>query len=217
MQRFMGRDCVVLVLLGITSGSAFAQEARRPASDNSSSRLQAQVQQLGSERTALQAENAKLKEQLAKLEKGAKEAAAEKDALAQRAGSAEGKVTRAEAGQQSARTRLETTEGRLNEVVGKYKELAEQLRVVEKERNQLAQDAMRDKQSLQACAQKNVEMADIADEALTRYKEKGCFGALAQAEPFTGIKRAQIENAVDEYRQRIDKSRVPGAGPASAP
>jgi predicted site-specific integrase-resolvase len=67
------------------------------------------------------------------------------------------------------------------------------------------------------CAQKNVQLAGIATEALDRYEKKGCFGALAQAEPFTGLKRAEVENAVEEYRQRIDALQVPAADAAPRP
>lgn len=204
-----GRIGMLVLLLGC--GVAPAQEARRAGSD-ASARLQQQVQQLASERTALQTENARLKEQVAKLEKEAKEFGTEKESLTRRAGAAESKVSQAEAGKKSTSARLEATEARLDEIVARYKELAEQLRVVEAERNVLTRQAAADSQGLKLCAQKNVQLAGIANEALDRYEKKGCFGALAQAEPFTGLKRVEVENAVEEYRQRIDNLQVPAAG-----
>lgn len=197
-----------LTLLVLVSTASVGQEARRPAGDVSA-RMQQQVQQLAGERTALQSENARLKEQVAKLEKDATAFGTEKESLTRRAGAAETKASRAEAGQQSAGSRLEATESRLNEIVGKYRELAEQLRIVESERNDLARQAAANGQGLKVCAQKNVQLADIASEALDRYEKKGCFGALAQAEPFTGLKRAEVENAVEAYRQKIDGLEVP--------
>lgn len=207
---------VLLILLALSSATSVAQEARRPAGD-ASVRLQQQVQQLASERTALQSENVRLKEQVARLEKDATALATEKESLARRAGTAESKVSKAEAGRQSTSSRLEATESRLNEVVEKYRELAEQLRKVEAERNELARQAAADGQGLRSCAQKNVQLAGIANEALDRYEKKGCFGALAQAEPFTGLKRIEVENAVEEYRQRIDSLQVPAADAARRP
>jgi chromosome segregation ATPase len=200
----------VLVLMALLSATTAAQEARRAGSD-ATARLQQQLQQLAGERTALQSENARLKAQIATLEKDAKAFATEKESLTRRAGTAESKVSRAEAGQQSASSRLEATESRLNEVIGKYKELAEQLRTVETERSALARQATADSQGLKGCAQKNVQLAGIANEALDRYQKKGCFGALAQVEPFTGLKRIEVENAVDEYRQQIDSLKLPAA------
>ncbi len=206
----------ILLILSLLATTAFAQEARRAGSD-ASARLQQQLQQLGSERTALQTENAQLKAQVAKLDKDAKAFSTEKDALTRRAGAAESKVSRAESGQQSVSSRLESTESRLNEVVGKYKELAEQLRVLELERNNLARQVAQDGQNLEVCAKRNVQLADVANEALDRYQNKGCFGALAQAEPFTGLKRAEVENAVEDYRQQIDTLKVPAAATPVAP
>lgn len=209
----MGARIGMLVLLLLGSVVAPAQEARRAGGD-ASTRLQQQVQQLASERTALQTENARLKEQVAKLEKDSKAFGTEKESLTRRAGAAESKVSQAEAGKKTTSARLEATEARLNEIVAKYKELAEQLRVVEAERNVLARQAAADSQGLKLCAQKNVQLAGIANEALDRYEKKGCFGALAQAEPFTGLKRVEVENTVEEYREKVDNLQVPAAGSA---
>ena len=205
----------LLIIMTMLAPLAVAQEARRDGSD-ASARMQQQLQQLASERTGLQAENAQLKAQVAKLDRDAKAFTTEKEALTRRAGVAESKVNRAESSQQSASSRLESTESRLNEVVGKYKELAEQLRKIESERNDLARHAAQDGQNLKVCAERNVQLAGIANEALDRYQKKGCFGALAQAEPFTGLKRIEVENAVDDYRQQIDSLKVPAA-PALPP
>ncbi len=206
----MGARFALLMVLSLLALAASAQEARRPGGD-ATARLQQQMQQLAGERAALQAENAKLKEQVSKLEKDAKALRTEKDALSRRAGAAESKVSRAEAGQQSVSSRLESSETRLNEVVGKYKELAEQLRQVEAERSALAQQAAGDAQGLKGCAQKNVQLAGVANEALDRYEKKGCFGALAQAEPFTRLKRVEVENAVEDYREQVESLKVPAA------
>lgn len=207
MHRYASLGILLLV-----ATMASAQEARRPAGgDAAASRLQAQVQQLGSEKMALEAENNRLKAQVATMEKDAKSLVTEKEALTRRAGTAESKVSRAESGQQSVSARLESTESRLTEVVGKYKELAEQLRKVETERNELAQQVAGNSQSLKVCAQRNIQLADVANEALDRYEKKGCFGALAQSEPFTGLKRIEVENAVEGYRDQIDSLKLPAA------
>jgi chromosome segregation ATPase len=207
---------LLTIILGFLATAVSAQDVRRAGSD-ANARMQQQLQQLGSERTALQTENADLKAQVAKLEKDAKALATEKETLVRRAGTAESKVSRAESGQQSVASRLESTESRLAEVVGKYKELAEQLRKLEMERNELAGQVAQDSQSLKICAERNVQLASVANEALDRYEKKGCFGALAQAEPFTGLKRVEVENAVEGYRQEIDSLQLPAAEPPADP
>lgn len=210
-MRRIARHILIAALL--VASMAHAQETRRGGAD-SSARLQMQVQQLAGERTALQAENTQLKERIARLEKEAKALAGEKTALERRAGAAESRLGRAEAGQEAGSSRLEATERRLDEVVTKYRELAEQLAAVEAERDGFARDAARDGAALKSCAHNNVELAGIANEALDRYEKKGCFGALVRAEPFTGIGRARIENLVDGYRQEIGSLQIPADEPS---
>jgi chromosome segregation ATPase len=212
----MGTRFTLLMLWSLLAFTATAQEARRAGSE-ATARLQQQLQQLAGERTALQAENAKLKEQVSKLEKDAKALATEKDSLSRRAGAAESKVSRAEAGQQSVSSRLGSTETRLNEVVGKYKELAEQLRKLEGERGELTRQVAQDKQGLKVCAERNVQLAGVANEALDRYEKKGCFGALAQSEPFLGLKRVEVENAVEAYRQQVESLQAPASASLPSP
>jgi cell division septum initiation protein DivIVA len=199
---------LLLVLLPLLSAAVTAQEVRRPGSD-ATARLQ---QQLAGERTALQAENARLKDQVGKLEQGAKSLTTEKESLARQVSSAESKASRTQAGERVVSSRLESAELRLNEVVGKYKELAEQLRNVEIERTDLSRQAAVDSQALKVCAEKNVQLAGIAGEALDRYENKGFFSALADAEPFTRLKRVEVENAVEAYRQQVESLKV--AAPA---
>ncbi len=202
----------LLLLLAVQPAVLSAQEVRRSGGD-ATARLQQQLQQLAGERTALQTENARLKTELEQQKSGSGALAAEKDAMARRIRDAESKASRAEASQQSARSKADSTQTRLNELIAKYRELAEQMRATEAERDQYLAQASASAQQLQSCAQNNLKLADIANEALDRYAKKGCFGALAQAEPFTGLKRAEVENAVEAYRQGVDSLRVPAATP----
>jgi chromosome segregation ATPase len=161
--------------------------------------------QLQNEKSQLMAENQKLADQLGKAEQELGQLRAGQGQLAARAAAAETRAARSETG---AAARLESAEARLNEIAARYRELAETLRQVEVDRASLQQQVQRDSASLEACAANNVELAGIANEALTRYVKKGCFGAMAQAEPFTGIQRARIENAVADSRARVEALKV---------
>jgi hypothetical protein len=50
---------------------------------------------------------------------------------------------------------------------------------------------------------KNVELYKTGDEILTRYSKFGLGEALAAREPFTGLRRTQLENLVQEYKDRL--------------
>jgi len=50
---------------------------------------------------------------------------------------------------------------------------------------------------------KNVELYKTGDEILNRYAKFGFGEALAAREPFTGLKRTQLESLVQEYKDRL--------------
>jgi hypothetical protein len=47
---------------------------------------------------------------------------------------------------------------------------------------------------------------------LERYEKKGCMSSLLEQEPFTQIKRVELENLVEDYRDRLDAAKIPAAG-----
>jgi hypothetical protein len=43
---------------------------------------------------------------------------------------------------------------------------------------------------------------------MAKYRDKTCQDALAQAEPFTGLKRVEVENLLETWRDRADQARL---------
>jgi len=52
-------------------------------------------------------------------------------------------------------------------------------------------------------------MYKLGNDLLNKYEEKSCFSSVLQAEPFTGLKRAQIEKMIEEDREKLDKDQLP--------
>ncbi|MBN1105209.1 MAG: hypothetical protein JXL84_17480 [Deltaproteobacteria bacterium] len=63
-------------------------------------------------------------------------------------------------------------------------------------------------QKLGRCASHNQKLSAAAEELLQRYENKGVFTSVLQREPFTQIRRVEIENLIDEYRTRIEDNRL---------
>jgi chromosome segregation ATPase len=211
--------CPAIVLAAILIAApvvAVGQTAR--SGGDAVARLQAMLQQANTDKTALANENSALKLKLETAEKDLARLRKDSGGLASRAAEAESQARRAEAGRQSSAATLETTQQRLQDVVGKYRELAENTRAVELERNRVNGELTQHQRELESCRSANVELAGIAEEALSRYQEKGVLAALAQKETFTGIQRARIDNLVDSYRAEIESKRIrPAAPPAATP
>ncbi|HZF25297.1 MAG TPA: hypothetical protein VEZ88_03470 [Steroidobacteraceae bacterium] len=189
-------------------------QTARPGGSNANAQLMQQMQQLASERTQLQAENAKMKQELDELKKKMKGLESENDSLTRRAQSSEGAASRAAAGSESLNQSLAQQRTRMEELVGKFRETAGTLRDVETERNKLQTDLAASQQQFKICVDKNLAMYQVTSEILDRYQDQGFWSSLTKSEPFTRLKRTQIENLVDEYRGRasdqlVDQSTQP--------
>jgi phosphoglycolate phosphatase-like HAD superfamily hydrolase len=180
-----------------------------------------QLQQLAAERTAMQAEQARMKKELDDLRK-------ERDTLkAGQAGSNASQRARAEAEAALARTQRENESAtkelaqvkqRTQELIDKFRETATTLREVETDRATVKQAFAQQTRELNACVASNNALYDLNNEVLTRFEGQGFWSGLAKAEPFTKMKRVQLENLIDGYRTRADdKKYEPGATPPVAP
>ena len=65
--------------------------------------------------------------------------------------------------------------------------------------------------AISACRERNDKMYGLGIELVQRYEEKGCFSAMVQGEPFTGLARARIEAMAEADRTKLDELRLPPA------
>jgi chromosome segregation ATPase len=218
---------ILLVALGgaLLSTSAPAQVQRSGGGGGAANaQLMMQYQQASTERAQLQADNAKLKKDLEDLKKQLD--AANKQTAASKAGVSRdaAQLAAAQAANDRGAKDLADTKGKMQELIGKFRETITQMRGVEAERAQLQQQLTQSKAAFDQCAERNYSLYQVDNEVLDRYSHQGMFSYLERGEPFTRIKRAQIDNLVLEYKGRAEELRVkkadPGPGaanPASAP
>jgi chromosome segregation ATPase len=102
------------------------------------------------------------------------------------------------------------------------------LKALEDQRKQLAQaqgekqrmesefkTALREKeQALGRCISHNQKLSATARELLTRYENKGVLGSVFQNEPFTQIRKVEMENLIEEYRSKIEEGTLEKKGKA---
>jgi chromosome segregation ATPase len=205
---------VLMAALLAAAGLGLPAAAQTTRSGGDTARAMQQMQQLASERTALQAENAKLKQQLDEAQKELAAATAQQDTLTRRAQNAEAASSRlgvssAQNTESAARTREQ-----LDQLVAKFRETAQRLKQVESERNALRQQAERAERQLETCRDHNAQLLTINEEVLVRLENTGFWNKLAADEPFTKLKRAQLENLATDYRQRAGDLREIPRDPA---
>jgi chromosome segregation ATPase len=207
------------VLAGTLCQPALAQTARSGGGGAQNAQLVQQLQQLASERTAMQAEQAKMKKELEDLRKERDALKAGQVATTQRSrAEADVAIARSTRDREAAEKELSQVKQRTQELVDKFRETAQALREVETDRATAKQALARQGQELEACVANNDALYKLNDEVLTRFEQQGVWSRVAQAEPFTRLKRVQLENLIDGYRTRADEQKfTPGTGAKAAP
>lgn len=196
--------CVIALLLDAATVHAQAER-----SGNADARVMQQLQQVTGERTALQAEVAKLKQELEQSKKQEQKTTAEKTALENRNRALQASAGResSQAGKQ-AEEQLERSRAQLQELVGKFRETAQTLRDVEGELATTKGQLMTQERQFKTCVDRNAGLYNLNVEVLDRMEHRGLWSGLAEKEPFTRIKRVQLENLIDEYKYRADELRL---------
>jgi DNA repair exonuclease SbcCD ATPase subunit len=177
--------------------------------------LMMQYQQADAERTQLKSDNAKLKKDLDDLKKQLD--AAGKQAAASKAGVSRdsAQLAAAQAANDRSAKDLLDSKAKMQELVGKFRETITQMRGIESERSQLQQQLAQSKTAFDQCAVRNYSLYQVDNEVLDRYAHEGAFSHMAGAEPFTRIKRTQIDNLVLEYKERAEELRMKKAEAAA--
>ena len=220
----MGRRTVrtSALLLALAASTALGQTQR--SGGGADARAAQQLQQLAAERASLQAENSGLKKQLEEAKRGLEEAkaklastGAKEAALEQRARAFEATATRLSAAETARAAELERARSQINELVAKYRQTAQSLREVEAERDGQRQLLGRSQRSLANCAESNGKLVAMNEEVLQRLENTGFWTRVAATEPFTRLKRTELENLADEQRSLARELAVAPPEPTAPP
>jgi chaperonin cofactor prefoldin len=188
--------------------SAGLAQTERAGGGGANAALAQQYQQAMAQQSTLQAENTKLKKSADDLKKQLD--AANKQLAGLKAGSTHGQAALLAAQHESetANKNLEDLKAKAQELVGHYHETIANLRTVETDRTQLRRDLADSKTQFDHCAASNYDLYKINGEILDRYEHQGMFSYMERSEPFTRLKRTQIQNIADEYKERAEELRV---------
>jgi chromosome segregation ATPase len=194
------------VLLCAVATCAGAQQAR---DDGGAARLQAMVSQLTSEKTQLQAENKDAKAKLDAANAELKKVRGENAELERRLTQSESSLAQSSAANTRSTDQNTQLRLRMDELVKQFRETIENLRKTELERNELKVTLAARESVLGTCVANNDKLLATGNEILDRYEAKGCFAAAREKEPFTQVKRVQLQNLVDEYRWKLEDQKLP--------
>lgn len=182
-------------------------------------RMQQQVQQIEQARAQAEQEKAAAladkdtaERELNKLRSG--DNAAKRQLAGERAAR-----SRTEAGLKTAQAELEglklrvaDTEKKLADSVALQRTTAEKLAQAESAKRQTESQLAVNRQDLNVCQTHNGRLYTLGREMMQKYRDKSCQDALAQTEPFTGLKKVEVENLLEVWRDSLDREKLRTAG-----
>jgi hypothetical protein len=175
-------------------------------------RMQQQIQQTElaraqaeQEKTAALADKAAAEHKLEKLDATQRQLASERMRT-----EAELKTSQAEG--EALKARLADTEKKLADSVALQRTTAEKLAQTESVKKQAEGQLADSRQDLKLCQTHNGSLYALGREMMDKYRDKSCQDALAQAEPFTGLKKIEVENLLETWRDQLDREKLSASG-----
>lgn len=197
-----------VLLMAALCALALGAQAQVQRSGNADARVAQQLQQLSTEKSALQAENNKLKQELeqakAQLQKYTtvtKDLETRNKALIAAAG-------KGNTASQQVEEQLERSRAQNQELVGKFRETVQTLRDLEAERATIKSQMAAKDRDYQVCVDRNAGLYELNDEVLHRLEDRGFWSKVSEREPFTRLQRTRLENLIDDYRYRVEELRL---------
>lgn len=175
-------------------------------------RVQQQVQQAEQARAQAEQEKASLLAEKESLEKEFKHTQSEVGTAKREAALAKSDNVRIEKEVMTLRkaladleTRLETANGLLSDNKQLQLTTAQALAETETVKKQ-TESSLQDKtRTLLTCREHNGRLYALGRELIAKYQEKSCKDSILQKEPFTGLKKVEIENLFESWRDSLER------------
>lgn len=184
----------IVLAIFVLNSPAFAAEKKSDPSKEQVRRLQQVQRQLEEEKAKLSDARAAAEAELGESRKKAEGEARRSVALSRELASLRG-------ARDAAMAKLATSEAELHRT-------QELQRGSEAENKRLQSLLANEKQQLASAFERNKELHKVSGEVLGLYEKKSCFDSTFQHEPLTGLKRVEIENAVEDLREKLDSQRA---------
>lgn len=215
----MIRRCglVMTTLLLAASLPAQAEAVRRPASGAAGAQVQALLQQISAERDALKADAARMKTDLEKAQQAHDTAQAKVASAEQETARLREALAAFQAQNDTLRARLGEAQTAIGGLRSEQAAASAALAQAHTRGEALDGDLAQCRARADTLVGHNLRLFEIGNDLLDRFERKGVWSALRAAEPFTGLKRVELENIVQDYRFALEDQRVdaPTAVPAA--
>lgn len=212
--RHVAQGMALILALAPHTGIAEPAKTQDAAAQQVLRKAQGMLRQLSQEKAALETEKAALVEQVRKLEARVGELEPLKEEVARQKSAADS--LRGANG--ALETRVEQAREQTAVLLQKQKDLAGRARLIQADNELLVKAVQEREQWIATCGDQNRRLVEAGRELTGKYRDKGFWEQVAEAEPFTGIGKVRTENVAENFRYRIHQLQVtPFAGNELAP
>ena len=208
----------LFLAITLVANPVFAAEKK----DKAARRTQQMIQQIQQEKTALQTQLDQKMQEKASLEadvaKEKEENAALKAKLIAANRNIDGlqislkEITAErmafEAKLLKTQVELEATKTAVNDLDAKYQGSVYSLKVNEQQRATLTSTLLQKSKVIDVCVAKNSKLYDYGLDLVKLYENPNRYTKVVLTEPFSQLKRAQLENILQDYNDKIDEQKM---------
>lgn len=202
------RGALALTLLAAGVPASYAADDKAAREHEMLRRAQMQLQESQAQGAALQRDKTQAESRL-------KDATAELDSLRKDQAALHGRSQALESEARSARAAAADLKGKLDEanrqlaeLTQKQKETAAALAGRESELATANASLSKSTAENAACEARNEQLYQYGVTLLQDYRDKGVWSALLDREPVLGLKHVEVENTVQEYRDKLAAQRL---------
>jgi len=138
---------------------------------------------------------------LAKAQFMLRQMSSERDAL-------QGENARLKTEREALKAKKTSTDGALSKSRENLRTMQENLDKTLAEKKEAEAIVAERGRQIEQCTIKNTKLYQLNGELLKRYADKGMMDAMARREPFTGFKKVEMENLLQEMQDKLDEQRV---------
>ena len=214
--------CLIVMLLGFSIALSPVAYAAKPKKDSAAKRIAQMQQQMEAEKAQMQSQfdqdkaaleakvkssedvTEKVKGSLAAANRKAKELNANLEALRKEKADLDALQLKTQASLQQTQTTLDTTRKTLEETNQKLQTAQREIKDGDAQRKELTGNLSKKGQQVMACEEKNAKLHDFGLQLVKIYDKPSTYEAVMRTEPFVQTKRVELENILQDYRDKLD-------------
>ncbi|MBI3433129.1 MAG: hypothetical protein HY018_13075 [Hydrogenophilales bacterium] len=198
----------LLLCMAVVAPHAEASDKKASREREALRRVQQQLSQAQGDLAAAEQEKTRLTADLEKAQASSKAEEGKVASLQHGLGTSKQQLASVSNELAQVKGTLATTAQQLAETRKTLAETAQTLQQTESEKRRLETVKASNERDIASCEHKNLALYEVGRSLMDRFEHKSCGEILSEKEPFTGIRKVETENLMEEYRDKLDEQKL---------